>query len=281
MDANGDGLVDIVLGPNGRGEWFVLLNDGSRFVDGGLWISGAYAGWTDTPDRIRAMDVNGDGLMDLVLGPNGRGEWFTLISTGTQFIDDGQWTSGTYEGWKDVTDRIRPRDLTGNGLADIVLGPNGRGEWKVLRNTGTGFADDGNWISDAYSGWTDAIHRIRVMDVNGDGLQDVVLGPNGRGEWFVMLSAGPMSDLLTRITDGHGAKINIDYKPLTDPTVYTKGNEAVYPHLDLQSPLNVVAAYSTDNGLGGQARYGYHYSGLKIHLRGPGLCRLQDGDHDG
>ena len=161
-----------------------------RFIDSGAWLTDAYADWKDTPQRIFSMDVNGDGLMDIVLGPSDQGQWFVLLSTGTGFVDAGAWISSAYASWTDVPERIRPMDVNGDGLMDMVLGPNGRGEWFVLLSDGTRFVDGGLWISNAYAGWTDVLERIRPMDVDVDGRMDIVLGPNGRGEWFALLSDG-------------------------------------------------------------------------------------------
>jgi hypothetical protein len=213
IDVSGDGLQDLVLGPSSSGDWFVLRSNENGFVDDGAWVSGAYGNWNDDENRIWPMDVNGDGLMDIVLGPSSAGEWFALRSTGTSFVNDGARISGAYGDWKDDASRIRPMDVNGDGLMDIVLGPNSAGEWFVLRATATGFVNDGTWVSGAFGGWKDDASRIRSMDVNGDGLMDIVLGPDSEGKWFVLRSTGSSfkKNLASWITDAYGNwKNNVD-----------------------------------------------------------------------
>jgi len=178
MDVNGDGLQDVVLGPDGGGNWYVMQSTGSGFEDKGAWKTGAYGAWHGAADRIRAMDVNGDGLHDIVIGPDGSGNWYVMLSTGSSFVKLETSSESPYGGWDGASDRIRAMDVNGDGLQDIVLGPDGGGNWYVMQSTGKGFVDKGV-SSSLYGGWAGASSRIRAMDVNGDGMQDIVLGLMG------------------------------------------------------------------------------------------------------
>lgn len=190
MDVNGDGLKDLVLGPEGTGNWYVMRSTGTGFVNDGAWIAGVYGNWTTSTDRIRPMDVNDDGLEDILIGPDASGNWFVLRSTGTGFVNAGAWASGMYGSWSNKAERIWVMDVNGDGLKDRVLGPEGTGNWYVLRSTGAGFVNDGAWITGAYGNWTTYTTRIRPMDVNGDGMEDILIGPEGTGNWYVLRSTG-------------------------------------------------------------------------------------------
>jgi chitodextrinase len=190
MDVNGDGLADIEMGPDGNGKFFVLISTGHSFIDGGAWASGVYANWTGSRSRIYVMDVNGDGLEDLMLGPDTNGNWYVLQSTGTSFVDKGAWATGKYANWAASVNRTFIADVNGDGLQDVVLGPDSSGNWFVLRSTGTNFVDDGAWITGAHADWAAATSGIHAMDVNGDGLTDIEMGPDASGNWYVMLSTG-------------------------------------------------------------------------------------------
>jgi hypothetical protein len=106
----------------------------ASLVSEGSWIK-AYEHWWEYANRIWPMDVNGDGKMDIVLGPSSAGKWYVLRSTGTGFVNDGAWLDNAYGNWWEYTNRIRPMDVNGDGKMDIVLGPSSAGKWYVLRST--------------------------------------------------------------------------------------------------------------------------------------------------
>jgi hypothetical protein len=78
-------------------------------------------------------------------------------------------------------------------------------------------------------------------------------------------------ELISSITTGLGATISITYKPLTQGSVYQKDAGAIYPQLDLQSPIYVVSRVDNSNGLGGTYGSSYTYAGAKLDMRGRGL----------
>ena len=105
--------------------------------------------------------------------------------------------------------------------------------------------------------------------MNGDGKADVV-GFSSQGV-DVSTEALPPVDLVASITNGLGPITTLTYKPLTDPTVYTKDTTSTYPYLDFQGPLYVVSQTLTSNGIGGNYATNYTYAGAKIHELGGGF----------
>jgi len=253
MDVNGDGLQDIVLGPDGSGNWYVMQSTGSGFEDKGAWITDAYGAWHAAADRIRAMDVNGDGLQDIVLGPDGSGNWYVLLSTGSSFLNLGASTSN-YGGWDGYSNLIRTMDVNGDGLQDIVLGPESNGNWHVMQSTGSGFVDKGASESQ-YGAWAGSSSLIRTMDVNSDGMQDIVLGPEWNGNWYVMQANGPFPDLVTTITNSFGGVTSVSYTPSTR-----------YSNKLLPFPVRTVSEISTNDGKGHVATTYYKYAGGFFHI---------------
>ncbi|MDT7516991.1 FG-GAP-like repeat-containing protein [Rhodoferax mekongensis] len=178
VDVNGDGLADIVgFGPNGV---MVSLNTGTGFAAATSWIAqfGTAQGWVNNSVHPRQLaDVNGDGLPDIVgFGPSGV---MVSLNKGTGFATSTSWSTyyGTNGGWSDTN--AYPRyvvDVNGDGLPDIV-GFSSTGVMVAL-NTGSSFATAINWISyygTSAGGWSESNTYPRyVVDVNGDGLPDIV-----------------------------------------------------------------------------------------------------------
>ena len=320
VDLNGDGYPDRVM-RNESGNvtnWFVQFNSGIEGSNGfnpySTWPITAQAGATSytwgeirTPHNVDLIDINGDGLPDRVMtmynAPydrfkvainNGNGfqtnlvDWVGVDGQGQSDMD---WnaianidTSGTYQGWHSVF-----IDINGDGLPDRVmsnLSPPYT-NFIVQYNNGAGFEPDESW-GPVDTNWTTVMTQSSgdvfnmLVDVNGDGLPDRVMHPNGAllgysTNWLVQLNTGsgfapavswsPVNSLsesgwdhITHLdSSGHTSvdffDINGDGLPdrvMRSPTApYTNWlvqlNLGPFPDL-----LNVVS-----NGYGGSAQIGY------------------------
>lgn len=170
---------------------------------------------------VRLVDVNGDGLPDIVKGKSGL--WQVHINTGSTWDVGWQtWASGLsvslddkrtndsnnlYNGRSEVT----LMDVTGDGLPDIVESPS-TDRWYVWRNTGTGWnSTPETWVGTVIDS---AIYMTTVVlaDVNGDGLPDIVKSINNGGpnnSWRVYMNTG--SNWQTTPQDwGDNISVNLD-----------------------------------------------------------------------
>ena len=257
-DFNGDGMTDIAAHgyDDIPGKWHVCLSTGSNFA------CSVWNGHSGGVSNNVTGDFNGDGLADIASAVGSGGQWRVCLSTGVNFectvwIGHGGGATNNVSG-----------DFNGDGLTDLAGYTNIYGHWQVCLSTSAGF-NCGNryWLghgggsSNNFSG-----------DYNGDGKTDLAgYGGSGTGLWHIAAANDPFPDQLLQFTNGHGARIDVTYAPLTKPAIYSKLNAAVYPERDFQAPLYVVAGYATSNGIGGQRQVTYQYQGLKVHQQGRGF----------
>ncbi|MBC2732657.1 FG-GAP-like repeat-containing protein [Thiobacillus sp.] len=248
-DFNGDGKTDLA-GYTSNGSWNVCLSTGSGFSCS-TWL-----GHSGGASNNVVADFNGDGLTDLAQYVSGT-IWNVCLSTGVGFTCDN------WSGVSATSADTKVGDFNGDGKSDIAASL-GSASWNVCLSSGTAFTC-GIW-----SGSNATTANTKVGDFNGDGKTDLTGYVSG-STWHTTLSGGEFPDTISSATTGLGTSTTVTYKPLTDSSVYTKDAGAVYPYVDVQSPLYVVSSVATSDGIGGTYSTYYSYAGAKSHLLGGGF----------
>ena len=269
-DVDGDGDTDLIRRSKSGTHNRTLLSDGNgRFSVRstgetlvGIEGDGRYS-W-------HVGEFNGDGLDDLVRRSANGQRNMTLLSRGDgtfQAVATGEALVGENAS-AGITWLVG--DFNGDGLSDLLRRHSG-GNNRLLTAQGDG-AFSVHSTGERLAGINDqGRYQWLVGDFDGNGIADLVRRQRDGKDPLFVRPAGDARTLLSEATDSRGAKTQFRYKPLTDPLVYTKSNEAAYPFLTVQNPLQVVARAGRDDGLGSVRWTTYFYTGARVHLKGRGF----------
>jgi len=208
LDVNGDGLADFSVGIEEEGSScsrYTYINDGDSFELDSNWAiptcvinEDDYDGIPTYDQGVAFVDINGDGMVDVVKGMDPIGG---NCDTTTWLNNGNGWTSTNNfdiphciidqdSGYCDYQG-VRIVDINGDGLADSIYGHDPYSdscETQVRINNGEGWTHDStiDFPSCIISDTTDAHDLgVRIADVNGDGLADVVRSiDSSRNVWI-------------------------------------------------------------------------------------------------
>ena len=199
VDLHGCGLPDVLeLGPQVRRYWRNLgagRFDLPRTLDQAPPLSLADPG-------VQILDADGDGRPDLMLTGVGAGaatNGGTGISGYFPMTFPAAWSRRSFQPYRQ-TPAVAPRDpavrlvdLTGDGLTDVLRSGSRLTAWFNDRDSARAWA--GTAAGNGSVSQADfADPRIRVADMTGDGLQDLVLVRSGHLTYWPNLGYGRWGD---------------------------------------------------------------------------------------
>jgi RHS repeat-associated protein len=290
MDVNGDGLNDMLFS-NNQVSGKAYLNTGHGWASSTIWWMPPTE-FVDAQSRdngVTTVDVNGDGLPDMIRAikyPGG-----SLFNT--LYLNNGTgWTTNNLlpglvdamfiENFKDYG--YRTLDFNGDAETDILRFMS---EWPD--NYKEAYLDTGRLWDDAVSDWDPPVSFInqaanwadtgaRIADIDGDGLQDVVIRySNGTTEAYINTS--DKIDMLETITYPQGGSTNIEY---TTAQQYRDGSGNLYNRIPF--PVFTVSKVTHNDGLSNSSEWIYEYrngyyrfdSGFEKKFPGFGLVIKMD-----
>jgi YD repeat-containing protein len=114
-------------------------------------------------------------------------------------------------------------------------------------------------------GWRTDKHPRSFVDINGDGLVDII-GFFNSGVYASINLLDSMSNKLTKITNNKDQNIGINYTTLRDSTIYTSNNDLTYPNQEIKSSsMKIVKDFTIDNGIGGKNKTSFKYKNLSAN----------------
>lgn len=155
VDLDQDGDLDILYSSLFNRGW--MRNQGDGQFDPAIELS------DEGTNRITAVDITGDGLLDVVAAMNDH--LAAHDATGSGFSSTRSLAKGTR-----AYHRVAAGDLDGDGFADIVGAVRNEDLLVWFRNDGTGRFG----MEDTLSQGAEEPGEMRIVDIDGDGANDLV-----------------------------------------------------------------------------------------------------------
>ncbi len=177
LDVDGDGDMDVVNTNYGNGNLSILTNNGnaSGVFSGPSFFEGGGAG----ERSLATADMNGDGLLDLVIGMINSGEIVINLNDG-----DGTFTESGSEPAVSGTWMLALGDLNGDGNVDVTSVNASQDNGTINFGNGDGtISPPVVYNADNFPLATD------VGDMDGDGDLDWVIS-SYLGDWFFYVNDG-------------------------------------------------------------------------------------------
>ena len=235
---------------------------------GAVKVTQITSGIPDFAGGIVLGDFNGDSNTDVLVpgGTNTDSELY--LSTGTGFANKIDLGSST-KGWANYT--VVTGDWNGDGKTDIALISQNGQPHTIYVSTGVfgnneGFDEIGSPAS------CNCANVPTVADLDNRGASSIWV--QSSLDTADEITFGYTPELMTIISNGIGATINVGYDRLNRATIYSKGSGAVYPMQDAISAMYVVSQIQTSGGSTSTDQT-YLYAGLKKDLYGRGLLGFQ------
>ena len=174
-DFNGDGLNDIASIDWGTQseDVDIFLQNNSGTLNSPISYTAPHGGYDD----LAYGDVNNDGLNDIVV-MSGQGYAIDNISILLQQVDNTFGAAVPYDLGEDInSNAVGVGDVNGDGLDDVVLAYGGN---KPSSNIAIFYQNSGGTLDAPISILSyDSPSAVDIIDVNGDGRKDIIIGHSG------------------------------------------------------------------------------------------------------
>jgi len=274
-DFTGDGKTDLLVNMNELESTIFCLDENANQI---YELTNPRFGFPNKYHRVFTGDFNGDGITDILTFAwnhpsvfwelhhfDGRSQWISSPCPITRKFDPEASTSDN---------NYLVADYNGDGKDDILeiynkVNPQGS-EINVFYSRGISFLPPENQFLEQLLPFISGIHNNH--DMNGDGKSDCFIFPTIYSAVKILFfHQNELSNKILSIENGLGVKSSFTYLPLTNNQVYTKGNQAQYPLVDIQYPLLVVHTESHDVMDNHILTKTYRYGSGIIHKTGKGF----------
>ncbi len=187
-DFNGDGLLDLIVANGSANNISVLLNTTAPGAAAPVYTTQQTFATGLNPKAVSVADINGDGLLDIIVSNAGDNTVSVLFNTTVpgalvaSFAAQQSFATGNSPG------AISVADLNGDGKSDLIVANSGSGNVSVLLNTTTpGAATPSFAVQQTFATGSNP-SAVATADINGDGEPDLIVANNGSGNVSVLLN---------------------------------------------------------------------------------------------
>jgi hypothetical protein len=193
VDVNGDGKLDLAGVSNSHSGVVAYINPGAHNT---VWGRRLLSSVTPGPVNLTVADVNGDGLPDLVVAmryqptANPAGATVGIAWLENTGLPTGEWIyhpiDTTAANWGDPR-TVQAADIDGDGKIDVVTSDAVTGTVAWYQQGAT----PDTWTRHVIAGVnTMNAHFGRVVDMNGDGMPDILVPVTAGVSWLENVNHG-------------------------------------------------------------------------------------------
>ena len=286
-DLDGDRRIDLVQSfEHGRHlrVWYCLAE--GRYSNPVVW---SCDGGCDFTDGVQLADVTGDQLADLVRLTPSRVEFQPGIGLGA-FGDLRALPLPSGSLTREDFAIARLVDVTGDGLSDLVVGPDSSGALRFsVNHGGSAFGDWVRFVGTPLPG--DRRAKLRWGDMTGDGATDLVRLDDSRAlptveifDFLAGLQTPGKLNLLTEIDDGRGRRVRITYRTAAEQAAEARAEGRTWTKTSpiAASVVSEVSVSTYPQPASSVSRYRYFdgiYSELERRYHGFETVEVEDVGH--
>ncbi|MGO9450712.1 MAG: FG-GAP-like repeat-containing protein [Candidatus Binataceae bacterium] len=187
-DVNGDGVPDLIVANSGGNTVSVLLNTTTAGATIPSFATQQTFATGNTPYSVTAVDVNGDGMPDLIVANSGGNTVSVLLNTTTPGATIPSFAAQQTFAVGATPFSVKAVDLNGDGKPDLIVANSGGNTVSVLLNTTTAGATAPSFATQQTFATGNTPHSVTAVDVNGDGKPDLIVANSGDGTVSVLLN---------------------------------------------------------------------------------------------
>ena len=186
VDLNGDGKLDLIVSNFGSASVSVLLNTTAVGATTPTFATQATFATGGRPNSVKATDVNGDGLLDLVVSNRTGSTVSVLLNTTATGATTPSFASQVTFATDLGPYALTVQDLNNDGKPDLITANRDNNTVSVLLNTTVKGAITPTFATQVAFAVGNTPFQLTTADVNGDGLSDLIVA-NYKGNTLSVL----------------------------------------------------------------------------------------------